>query len=153
MAQMDLGTYMMRTTSRHLSQLLPPPQRSIKRITLPLRTLILPIRRPLMRQTPPQLLHKTLPRIQPLQQRLSLLAPEDAAMLLPRAAHTTDAAHGHGHSLCQAVEHEIQRLHPQGDGGVDFAGGGPDVDAFVDAIFGAEVAVEVDFCFGDDFEV
>lgn len=141
----------MSTTPRNIRQPLPPAQTRIKRITLPLRTLVLPIWAPLMRQTLPQLLHEALPGHQPLQQLLGPLAPEDAAVLLARAAHAADAVHGHGHGGGEALEDEVERLHPEGDGGVDLAGRGADVDALGDAILGAEVAVKVDFGFRDDF--
>ena len=65
----------------------------------------------------------------------------------------TDAAHGHALLAIlpgrEAVEDEVQGLEPHGHGGVDFAGGGLDVDALFDAILGTEVGVKVYFCLAD----
>lgn len=144
---------MMGTAARNLSQRLPIPQLGIKSNQLITRAVILPIRRKLMRQRLIQLLNQRLLRIQPTQQLLGARTPEHAAVLLARTADALDAAHGHGHRLGQTLQHQVERLQPEGDGGKHFARLLAHVDALVDAILGAKVLVKVDFGLGDAFEV
>ncbi|KAI9167437.1 Pre-mRNA-splicing factor cwc15 [Paramyrothecium foliicola] len=149
----SMMAYMVRTAARRLRQLLPITQRGVEGVAFALRALILPVGRPLAGQRLVELVDKRLTGIQAREQAFGLGAPPDAAVLLAGAAHALDAVHGDGHGLGEAVEDEVERLEPQGDGGVDLARLLADVDALVDAILLAEVAVEVDLDLGDRLEV
>lgn len=78
------------------------------------------------------------------EQSLGILVPKDAAVLLAGAADTADSIHGHRHGLLQAVEDEVEGLHPQGDGGVYLACFFADMDALFDAVGSGKVAIKVD---------
>lgn len=136
-----------------LGQLLSVAQLGVKGITLPLGALILPIGRPLVRQRLLELLDERLVGAQAPEDLFGAAVPEDAAVLLAGAADAADAAHGHGHGLLEALEDEVQRLHPHGDGGVDLARLLADVDALLNAILGAKVSVKVDLGLSYDLEV
>lgn len=144
---------MMGTAACNLSQRLPVSQLGIKSNQLILRAMILPIRRKLMRQRLIQLLNQRFACIQPTQQLLRTRTPKHTPMLLSRTTNSLDAAHGHGHRLAQTLQHQVERLQPEGDGGKHLARLLAHVDALVDAILGAKVCVKVDFGFGDAFEV
>lgn len=147
---------MMRRTSRHLCQPFRRFQRLIKPITLRLGTMILPIRCIRMGERSFKLVHQklslSLTIFQSGKKLLSLPAPVYTSMLLARTANTPNAVHGCVGFL-QALENKVQSLEPHGDGRKDFAFGFVHLHALLDAIFGAEVAVEVDLGGGDDGEV
>jgi len=143
---------MMRTTPRDLGQFLTTPHLLLKGITFQLGTMILPIRREGVRERTLQLLYQPpLPGFQPLQQLLGAFGPVHAPVLLARPADALDE--GQIDLLLEPREDEIQSLEPHGHGRVDFALGGDDVHPVGDGVGDAEVAIKVDFGFGDDGEV
>lgn len=149
---------MMRRTPRNLGQLLLPAQRLIKLITLRLGTMILPIGPVGMTQRAIQLRLQpalALRAVQLPQERLGLLAPEHAAVLLARAADGADAVQegSVGFRGDEAREDQVQCLEPHGDGREYLAFRGVGEDALGEPILRPEVAVEVDFGFGVDGEV
>lgn len=154
-AQADsrMPTYMVRAASRHLCELLATTQGVVERITLLLGAVILPIGRPLVRQRLGELVDKRLLGIQAVEDLGGAGVPEDAAVLLARAADGADAGERDGRGLGETVENEVERFHPEGDRSEDFAGGVADVDALADAILGAEVAIEIDLGLADGLEV
>lgn len=127
-----IQTHMMRRTSRDIRQLAILPERSIKLVALRLGAVILPIRRERVteRSLPlgPQLLLQAFAPVQLAQQRLSLVAPIDAAMLLAGAADAADAVQ---RSLLvdEPRQDQVNGLEPHGDGGEDLALGVVDKDA------------------------
>lgn len=145
----------MSTATRSLREVFSPAELSVKRITLCLRALILPIGRPLIRQRVRQLLDERRLGVQGLEALLRLVVPVHAAVLLAGAADAAEARHGDPrglHLLRQAVEDEVERLHPHGDGGVDLARLVADVDALFHAVLGGKVAVKVDLGLGGGLE-
>lgn len=103
---------MMGTAARNVGQLLPVPQLGIKGNQLLMRAVILPIRRKLMRQRLVQLPNEGLRSVEPAQQLLGARIPEDAAVLLAGAADSLDAAHGQGHGLGEALQHQVEGFQP-----------------------------------------
>lgn len=124
----------------------------IKLVALRLRAVILPIRRVGERKRLLQLLDERLIGLrQAAQQRLGLLGPVGAAVLLARAADALDAVHGR---LCrEAAQDEVDGLEEHGDGRVDLALGLVGQNALAQAILLAKVGVKVDLGLGDDGQV
>lgn len=146
---------MMRRTSRSLSQPLRRPKCPIKLITFSLRAVVLPVGRIRMGECSLQLIDQLPPLLIGLQFREKLLglpAPVYTAMLLARTADAADAVE-RGVGFLEALEDEVEGLKPHGDGRKDLAFGFVYLDTLLDAIFGAEVAVEVDLGGGDNGEI
>lgn len=151
---------MMRRTPRNLSQPVLSPQHPIKLITLRLGAMILPIGPKRVAQRAVQLLLQPalalVAAVQLREQRAGPLAPEDAPVLLARAADGADAVQeGRRAGLGgdEPREDQVERLEPHGHGREDLAFGWVGEHALGEPILGAEVAVEVDFGFGEDGEV
>ncbi len=142
----------MRRTACDICQPVCRLELGIELIALGLRAVVLPIWRIGVGEGRRQLLDERLVRLQAAQERLGLSTPVHAPMLLARATDAPDTVQ-RCVVLLQAIEDQVNGLEPQGDGCKHLTLVLLHQDAFCDAIFGAEVAVEVDFCLGDDLEV
>lgn len=139
---------MVRLAASNLSQLLRTPELRIELITLLLRTSILPIRAMRMSKSALlptlQLLQKRLPSVQTGKHSLRLLGPKNRTMLHTRARKALDLAEIDA-LIFQPLQDQVDGFQPHGRGSVDLALAGVGEDALCDAVFGAEVGVEVDF--------
>lgn len=141
--------------ARHLGQLLPPAEGSVKGIALGLGALILPVGGPFVRQGGGQLADEGPGGVKAGQAGLGAGVPEDAAVLLAGTPHGADAGDdvGRRRGGSQAGQDQVEGLEPHGNRGHDLARGVAHVDTLADAILAAEVVVEFDFCLGDRLEV
>jgi hypothetical protein len=90
--------------------------------------------------------------LQAAQQRLGVVVPEHASVLLARTADALDAVQGRV-LLLEPGENQVNGLEPHGHRRKDLALVVIDEDALLQAILCAEVTVEVDFRFGEDVQV
>lgn len=141
---------MMRSTSRDSRQIVLGAQLGIKGIALLLRAGILPIRRVRMRKRILQCLYQRRSLGQTPKQRLALVTPIHASVLLAGARDASDALKWTALGL-ETRKHEVNGLKPHGYRRVDFALGFFDEDAFLDAILG-KVGVKVGFGFIEHLE-
>jgi hypothetical protein len=125
-------------------------QRSVKGVTLLLRTGILPIGAERMCKSILQLADQGLFRVQAAQQLLAGGSPVNTAVLLTGTGNALDPLKRRA-LLCQPLEHQVDGLQPHGYRGVDLPLGLVDEDTFLDAIL-EEVGVEVDFGFVHDLQ-
>lgn len=144
---------MMRAASRHLGELLPATEGGVKGVAFALGALVLPIGRPRVRESSGELHSEGQTRVEVVEDLIGLAVPEDAAVLLARAADGADARQRDGHGFCQALKDEVERLHPHGDGGINLARLLDDMDALLETIFAPKVLVEIDLGLTNDLEV
>lgn len=149
------ATHMMGRTSCSMSQPFCRPKGLIELITLRLCAVILPVGRIRMGESSLELIYQLsllLIGLQLSKKLLGLLTPVYTAVLLAGA---TDAADTVERSVgfLKALEDQIKGLEPHGDGRKDFTLGFVQLDTLLDAIFGAEVAVEVDLGGGNNREI
>lgn len=130
----------------HFSQSLRVLQLHVELITLLLCASILPVRAVRVRKRALlvvlQLLKKSLVRIQVCEQALGFLRPEDGTMLHASTGKTLDLAKVYALVL-QTLENKVHGFKPHCCWGVDLALAWVGQDTFRDAVFGAEIGVEV----------
>ena len=143
-------TYVMRLATCDLSQLLWASQFGVKSVTLLLRRSVLPIWTVRVTESSSsvvnfvtgfQLLSQGLARVEVLEERLGLFAPEDCTMLHSSTTDTFDAGKV-ALVLLQALQHEVHGIEPHADWGVDLALGRVLEDSLLDSILFLEVVVE-----------
>lgn len=115
----------------------------VEQIALGLGTVILPIGTELVREGIAELLLQAALSVQRLEGGLALGVPENAAVLLARAAHALDAVHG-ALVIPEPGQDEVHGLEPHGHGREHLALGLVGKHALVHMVLGAEVGVEVD---------
>lgn len=86
-----------------LRKVLAVSELGVKGVALLLRALVLPVRRPLVREGLFELFDKRLGVIEAGEDGFGVGAPEDGAVLLAGARDTLDAAHGCRHGLGETV--------------------------------------------------
>ena len=91
-----------------------------------------------------QLLRERSDGVEAGEQRLSLAAPEDCAVLHAGAADTGDARQVAAGFVAEARQHELKRFHPHGGRCKDLAKRRLREDALVDTVLGGEGGVEID---------
>jgi len=143
---------MVGSAPRHLGQPLSRPELGIILVALALCAVVLPVRGIGVREGICQLVDQRLVGLETTKQRLGLVAPVDAAVLLARAADAADAAQGRV-GILEALQDQVEGLEPQGHGGEHLALGVVDQHALLDTVLGAKVLVKVDLGVGDDLEV
>lgn len=142
----------MGSASCGLSQIFWSSKLGVELVTLGLSTVVLPIGRIGVRERAIELLDKCLVRFQAAKLLLCLVAPVHTSVLLARATNAADTTEG-GLLLLKPLQHKVQSLEPHGYGGENLTLGLVGLHAFLDAIFGSKVAVEIDLGVRDNGEV